>query len=49
MENDYLDAIKNNDLSTLKLMLLSDETLVKTKDYVIKSNYIIRLDKLGCI
>ncbi|CAD8172986.1 unnamed protein product [Paramecium octaurelia] len=34
MENDYLTAIKNNDLSTLKLMLISDDTIVKTKDII---------------
>ncbi|CAD8087541.1 unnamed protein product [Paramecium sonneborni] len=34
VENDYLTAIKNNDLSSLKLMLISDECLVKTKDFI---------------
>ncbi|CAD8067047.1 unnamed protein product [Paramecium primaurelia] len=34
MENDYLAAIKNNDLQTLKLILISDVTLVKTKDFI---------------
>ncbi|CAD8080877.1 unnamed protein product [Paramecium sonneborni] len=34
MESDYLTAIKNNDLSSLKLMLISDDTLVKIKDFI---------------
>ncbi|CAK72970.1 unnamed protein product (macronuclear) [Paramecium tetraurelia] len=34
MENDYLIAIRNNDLSGLKLMLISDETFIQTKDFI---------------
>ncbi|CAD8151459.1 unnamed protein product [Paramecium octaurelia] len=34
MENDYLTAIRNNDLSSLKLMLISDGTLIQTKDFI---------------